>query len=289
MILPLALYAEEVEIGGLWYNLDATANTAEVIQWKGDQMYEGDIAIPETVAYKDVAYDVTSIGVFAFWNCSKLTSVSFPNSLKKIDNHAFFGCAALSSITIPDNVTYVGGYVFQECSSLISAVISSHVKAINSNLFADCTSLKSIIIPDSVDYIGAYVFQNCTSLSSVTFRSNITTSSGEVFNGCSALKEIIMRQASPFDIYENFFDDSTYQSATLHVPTGRKIFFQDHLVWGKFASIVEEDMPDVENPSSPFDDLNSRRLILSYTDGLYEGGSSGGLSPDDVIQLVSFV
>ena len=288
MILPLALYAEEVEIGGLWYNLDAAANTAEVIQWKGDQMYEGDIAIPETVAYKDVAYDVTSIGVFAFWNCSKLTSVSFPNSLKKIDNHAFFGCAALSSITIPDNVTYVGGYVFQECSSLVSAVISSHVKTINSNLFADCTSLKSIIIPDSVNYIGSYVFQNCTSLSSVTFRSNITTSGGEVFRGCSSLNEIIMRQASPFDIWENFFDDTTYQSATLHVPTGRKIYFQDHLVWGKFASIVEEDMPDVENPSSPFDDLNSRRLILSYTDGLYEGGSSGGLSPDDVIQVVSF-
>ena len=56
----------------------------------------------------------------------------------------------------------------------------------------------------------------------------------------------------------------------------------------KTATIVEEDMLDVEIPSSPFDNLDSRRLILSYTDGTYSGGSSGGYSPDSVVQAIGF-
>ena len=61
-------------IEGIKYRLDEENLTAKVIQKKG---YEGDFIIPETVVFKKVAYRVTSIGKYAFYGCSSLTSITF--------------------------------------------------------------------------------------------------------------------------------------------------------------------------------------------------------------------
>ena len=67
----------EKTIKGIKYLLDEENLTAEVIQKKG---YEGDFIIPETVVFKKVAYRVTSIGEWAFYKCSSLTSMVIPDS-----------------------------------------------------------------------------------------------------------------------------------------------------------------------------------------------------------------
>ena len=61
---------------------------------------------------------VTSIGNWAFWDCSGLTSVTIPDGVTSIGGDAFSGCAALTSVTIPGSVTNVGQYAFYNCSSL---------------------------------------------------------------------------------------------------------------------------------------------------------------------------
>ena len=48
---------------------------------------------------------VTSIGGYAFYKCSGLTSVTIPNSVTSIGSYAFYGCSGLSSFTLPDNIT----------------------------------------------------------------------------------------------------------------------------------------------------------------------------------------
>ena len=139
-----AFAVEEVEIDGLWYEVVAKAKEAKVIQHKNNVKYNGDIVIPETVVYEGVTYSVTSIGDYAFWDCSDLTSVTIPNSVTSIERSAFSGCTGLTSVTIPNSVTYIGDYAFQNCSGLTSVAIGGGVKSIRSGAFANCEELTDV-------------------------------------------------------------------------------------------------------------------------------------------------
>ena len=106
--------------------------------------------------------DVTTIGDYAFFNCSNLTSITIPSSVTSIGENVFTNCVYLTSITIPDSVTSIGYCAFADCSSLTSVIISDGVTTIGEYAFRDCTSLISITIPNSVTTIGDWAFKNCT-------------------------------------------------------------------------------------------------------------------------------
>ena len=59
----------------------------------------------------------TSIGNYAFYNCSGLTSVTIPNSVTSIGNYAFYNCIGLTSVTICNSVTSIGHDAFRDCSN----------------------------------------------------------------------------------------------------------------------------------------------------------------------------
>ena len=65
---------------------------------------------------------MTSIGDYAFFDCSRLTSVTIGNSVTSIGDGAFYGCSGLTSVTIPNSVTSIGGWAFNEVD--IPTVIS---------------------------------------------------------------------------------------------------------------------------------------------------------------------
>lgn len=118
------MFAEKVQIGDLYYNLDATNQTAQVtypLEWN-NYNYNGltSANIPASVTYNSVSYSVTSIGADAFRECSGLTSVTIPNSVTSIGNYAFLECSGLTSVTIPNSVTNIGNYAFCYCTGLTS-------------------------------------------------------------------------------------------------------------------------------------------------------------------------
>ena len=120
----------------------------------------------KTVVIKE---GVTSIGSYAFDQCSNLISVTIPNSVTSIGKAAFDDCSGLTSITIPNSVTSIGGHAFWDCSGLTSITIPNSVTSIGDYAFYKCSNLTSITIPNSVTNIGDYAFGDCSGLTSITF------------------------------------------------------------------------------------------------------------------------
>ena len=157
--------------------------------------------------------DVTAIGSRAFLDCTNLTSVTIPNSVKTIENvafarctkltsvtipnfvtsieySAFWGCTSLSSITIPNSVTSIGNSIFKNCTNLTSVTIGDSVTSIGNSIFKNCTNLTSVTIADSVTAIGDNAFYGCTSLSSITIPNSVTSIGDNAFYGCTSLSSI---------------------------------------------------------------------------------------------------
>ena len=179
----------------------------------------GPVDIPATIDGKPV----TSIGEFAFQQCSGITSINIPNSVTSIQQGAFSNCSGLSSITIPSSVTSIENTAFWGCSGLTSITIPSSVTSIGVNVFYGCSGLTDITvdssnpsfcsesgvlfnkdkttliyyllgktdssytIPDGVTVIEQYAFYCNSKLTSVTIPSSVTSIGESAFQFCSKL------------------------------------------------------------------------------------------------------
>lgn len=153
---------------------------------------------------------VTSIGDYAFYECTELTSITIPSSVNSLGEYAFTKCRKLTTIAIPSGVTSIPNCAFKKCSGLKSVSIPLGVTIIGWEAFKECTSLSSVIIPSTMVKIEEYAFKNCTSLTSVTIPASVTYLEGSedygsgmyggyfyVFEGCDALREIKVALDNP--------------------------------------------------------------------------------------------
>ena len=148
---------------------------------------------------------VTTIGDYAFWYCSSLTSVVIPDSVTTIGECAFSSCSSLTSVTVGNGVTTIGSYAFSGCSSLTSVYItdiaawcgiefssSSNPLSYAKNLYVGGTLVKDLVIPDSVTTIGSSAFESCDSLTSVTIGNSVTTIGNSAFSSCASLTSVVI-------------------------------------------------------------------------------------------------
>ena len=151
----------------------------------------GDIVIPATFNWNEKTYTVTGIGKNAFnpfpMGESEMTSVSIPNTVTYIGEGAFNSCKHLTSIVIPDAVTAIDSYTFSSCYSLTNITIPDAVTSISNRAFNECVALTNITIPDAVTAIGSGAFFGCTSLNSITIPNAVTTIGDRAFNNCGSL------------------------------------------------------------------------------------------------------
>ena len=122
---------------GVLFNKDKT----ELIQYP----------VGNTRTQYTIPSSVTSIGSYAFRDCSNLTSIDIPSSVTSIGERTFDSCSALETVTFGDN---------------------SQLESIGTYTFTNCSKLTSIEIPSSVTSIGERTFNSCSALETVTFGAN---------------------------------------------------------------------------------------------------------------------
>ena len=124
---------------------------------------------------------VTSIGAYAFQNCSHLTYVDYGYSVDTVGAYAFAGCSALTSFSLPESVTEVAQGAFSGCTGLKAVVIPDNITAIGDEAFRGCTNLVQATIGGNVTEIGSNAFTDCPGLTQIYFRGEPATVGSEPF------------------------------------------------------------------------------------------------------------
>lgn len=175
LLLPMLASAQHYspdykDDNGYFYMLNPTDHTATITyewaidyigDWTYSKSYSGNIVIPSSFVNRDdgLTYTVTGIDDHAFYQCDGLTSVTIPNSVTSIGGHAFSGCSGLTSVTIPSSVTIIEWNAFSECTNLTTLTIDvGSVVEISNVAFYGCTNLTALNIPSSVTRISENAF-----------------------------------------------------------------------------------------------------------------------------------
>ena len=156
--------ADNVTIYYKWIN----NNTELAVSYRGSSfnngVYTGNVVIPKSVVYEGNTYSVTSIGDYAFYYSSGLTSVTIPNSVTSIGKNALSACSGLTSVTIPNSVTSIGDNALSGCNGLTSITIPNSVTSIGQFAFSTCNSLTKIVSEIKIPFEIGNIAENSVTL-----------------------------------------------------------------------------------------------------------------------------
>ncbi len=192
----LLVSASSVLVSG---NYTYSVNGMDLTLIKCNPSISGKVYIPS----REANYTVTAIADNAFANCTRITSVDIPNSIKSIDSFAFKNCTKLESVNIGSGVSRISIYAFSECTNLQSINVSSANSFFSSedgvvfdktrtylNLYPIGKKDCSYVIPYEVTSISTGAFDKAVNLMTLCIGTNLKDFQDNAFYGCNSLTDI---------------------------------------------------------------------------------------------------
>ena len=242
---------------------------------------------------------VNSIGNYAFFDCSGLTSVNIGNSVTSIGESAFYGCSGLTSITIPNSVTHIGDRAFLRCSGLDTLNFNA-VNCANFYYYPDSyvppfygEHISTINIGNQVERIPAYFAFHLGRLTSIKIPNSVNEISNYAFDGCNSLTSVTCSAVRPPVAGSSCFSNTVYNTATLYVPKESITLYWVSNEWNKFKTIKEITVnvgPGDVNGDGEVNigDINSvvNAILNDITDEAYDVNGDGEINIADINVIV---
>lgn len=145
----------------------------------------------EITSFNELQYftGLTSIGYYAFMNCTNLTSVVIPEGVTLLDYKAF-AYSGLTEITIPESLNSTNNVVFEGCEALTvmnyNAINCTRVAEYYYSWLTGCNSLTTLNIGENVQSIPWGAFRGCSNLTGeLTIPESVTSIASDAFAGTS--------------------------------------------------------------------------------------------------------
>lgn len=135
---------------------------------------------------------VTTIGPNAFRDNGDVRKIVLPQSIKRVEEGAFFGMTSLEWIFLPDSIEYLGVAAFRKCRELKNITLPKHLKKLEEALFRECTALTECIVPNGVEEMGEAVFNGCSHLERAILPDSLKRMTEGGFFGCGNLRELVI-------------------------------------------------------------------------------------------------
>lgn len=130
-----------------------------------------ELIIPRTLEYNGTTYTVSKISKSAFANDfynKKIKKVIIPNTIKEIDDRAFYNCPSLKEVDLSNatSLLKIGDEAFAQNPNLGNLILPDNLQIIGMKAFAGNVSMTSINIPSSINMIeeGAFSASNIYSI-----------------------------------------------------------------------------------------------------------------------------
>ena len=149
--------------------------------------YKGDMPADTAIALRA---GTTCVSGYAFYACANLKSISMPESVVYIGECAFLDCTALTNVTFGDDVTTVNADAFYNTAWYDAQPVGPlYIGKVLYKYVGQVPSAASVVtVRDGTVAITAKAFENRSALTGITIPDSVTAIGTDAFRYCDAIK-----------------------------------------------------------------------------------------------------